>query len=245
MVVRLVQILQSGQQYLRAGVSRFLVNETQQMAKHRMNIVQIGGLLLLLVVLPLGSWFYLQTGLDYRLQSIQELQEIARLPAFELTNYNDSTVQSKRFEDYLLIGHFHNEPQSQAYAELLVRLKAQFDDREDVFFSTFVVGNEAEQRAQSLQFLYDYELEDEAQVFMLHDSPERISRLAEQAALPLQDHNMSLADNSLLFFADSASIRGFYDFHNAEDLKRLIKHITLNLHQVKEPDLIFRREAEK
>lgn len=245
MALRLVQILPAGQQYLQVGVSSFLVNETQQMAKHRMNIVQIGGLLLLLVVLPLGSWYYLQIGLDYRLQSIKELQEIAPLPSFELTNYNDSTVQSKRFEDYLLIGHFHNEPQSQAYAELLVRLKAQFDDREDVFFSTFVAGNEGEQRAQSAQFLYDYGIEDEAQFFFLHGSPDRISSLAEQAALPLQDRNMSLADNSLLFFADSASIRGFYDFHNQEDLKRLIKHITLNLHQIEEPDLIFRREAEK
>lgn len=215
------------------------------MAKNKMNIIQIGGLLLLLVLLPLGSWYYLQTGLNYRIKAMQELEDIAPLPAFELLNYNDSLVHSDRFKDQLVVGHFYTGAYEEAYLDLLQRLKEQFDERRDVHFLTFRAGKDIGTRATSTQLLLDNELEDETQFFFLHGDPEVLAGLATSVKLGQAVQDGQLVDNQRLFFADSAQVRHHYDLTNEEDLKLLIKHITLNLHPVEEPDIIFEREIEK
>lgn len=215
------------------------------MAKNRMNIIQIGGLLLLLVVLPLGSWYYLQTGLNYRIQAINELQDIAPLPDFELLNYNDSTVAQERFSDQLVIGHFYTGANEAVYFDLLQRLKEQFDERPDVSFLTFREGRDIGTLAESAQLLLDYGVEDPEQFFFLHGEEPEMARLAASLKLTGAVQSGSLVDNQQLFFADSAMVRGTYDMTDTEDLKLLIKHITLNLHPIEEPDIIFERETEK
>jgi hypothetical protein len=215
------------------------------MAKNKMNLLQIGGLLLLLVVLPLGSWYYLQTGLNYRIQAINELKDIAPVAEFELINYNDTLVSSGQFSDQLVVGHFYTGANQDTYFDLLQRLKEQFDERRDVYFLTFREGADIATQAESAQLLLDSGVEDPGQFFFLHGDASQIAGIAESMKLSGITQSGSLVDNKQLFFADSAMVRGTYDMTNAEDLKLLIKHITLNLHPVEEPDIIFERETEK
>lgn len=210
-----------------------------------MNIVQFAGFLLLLVILPLGSWYYLQTGLDYRMQAFKELKDIAPLPAFSLQNYNDSLVQMERFEDQLVVGHFLNEPQQTAYMETLEKLHDQFDERQDIYFLAFQSDTSAAARASMAKMLKQKKLKDTAQVFVLSATEQKLTALAEQMKLPLEERGMRLEDNSLLFFADSAMVRGFYDIRQEAGLKRLLKHLTLNLHPTEEADIIYDPETEK
>ncbi|NBC07947.1 MAG: hypothetical protein GVY26_12210 [Bacteroidetes bacterium] len=210
-----------------------------------MNIVQFAGLLLLLVVLPLGSWYYLQTGLDYRMQARKELKDIAPLPDFELQNYNDSLVQMKRFEDQLLVGHFMNASAQDVYTKALAKLHDQFDERQDIYFLAFQTDTSAAGRASTRKLLSQKGLKDTAQVFVLAATEGKLATLAEQMELPLEERGMSLERNSLLFFADSAMVRGFYDIRQEEELKRLVKHLTLNLHPTAEADIIYDPETEK
>ncbi len=210
----------------------------------RMDIVQLVGLSLLLIALPLGSWYYLQTGLDYRLQAFQELQDIAPLPAFEMENFDDSIVRFERFEDQLVVGHFFNERNEAAFAENLAKLHEQFDERSDIYFLAF--RNEgATSAAAARQLLKETGTLDEDQVFMPAAEEATLRRMAERIQLPLEENGASLMDNSLLFFADSAMVRGFYDLQKPEDMRRLIKHITLNLHPTEEADIIYDPETEK
>jgi len=211
----------------------------------RMNIVQFAGLFLLLVVLPLGSWYYLQTGLDYRLQARKELKDIAPLPGFGLQNYNDSLVHMERFEDQLVVGHFMNASAQDVYIEALAKLHDQFDEREDIYFLAFQADTSATARASTAELLLQNGLKDTAQVFVLSATKEKLSALAGQMQLPLEDRGMGLERNSLLFFADSAMVRGFYDMQQEAELKRLVKHLTLNLHPTEEADIIYDPETEK
>ena len=211
----------------------------------RMDIVQFAGLFLLLVVLPLGSWFYLQTGLDYRMQAFEELHDIAPLPAFHLQNYNDSLIRMERFEDQLLIGHFFNEESRETYIETLVKLHDQFDERTDVYFLAFQSDTSAAARSSLAGLLAQKGVKDTAQVFVLSGTNNDLSTLAGQMKLPLEERGIELGSNSLLFFADSAMVRGFYDMRQEEELKRLLKHLTLNLHPTAEADIIYDPETEK
>lgn len=214
------------------------------MAKKTMNLIQIGGLLLLLVVLPLGSWYYLQTGLNYRLEAINEMQDIAPMGDFELMNYNDTLVTAAPFKDQLVIGHFYTGANKEAYFNLLKRMKAQFDERKDVYFLTLREGEDIGTRAASAQLLLDYGLEDPEQFYFLHGTSGELAGLASSMQLSASESGQ-LVDNNQLFFADSAMVCGIYDMTKSEDLKLLIKHITFNLHPIEEPDIIFERETEK
>jgi len=211
----------------------------------RMNIVQFAGLLLLLVVLPLGSWYYLQMGLDYRLKARNELKDIAPLPRLELQNYNDSLVHTQRFEDQLVVGHFMNASAQDVYTETLVKLHDQFDQRQDIYFLAFQADTSAAARASVAGLLSQNGLKDTAQVFVLSGTEDKLSALAGQMKLPLEERGMSLERNSLLFFADSAMVRNFYDMRQEAELKRLLKHLTLNLHPTEEADIIYDPETEK
>jgi hypothetical protein len=210
-----------------------------------MNIVQFAGLLLLLVLLPLGSWYYLQTGLDYRIQAKEELDDIAPLPTFELQNYNDSIVQMDLFKDQLVVGHFSNAASQAVYAQTLQKLHEQFDERSDVYFLAFQADTSARARIKTAMSLFSNRLNDREQIFLLSATPSKVEQLAAQMKLPLEEKGMTLEDNSLLFFVDSAMVRGFYDMSQEAELKRLVKHLTLNLHPVEEADIIFEPETEK
>jgi hypothetical protein len=213
---------------------------SENKAAGKMKWIQLGGLFLLLVVLPIGSWYYLQRGLDYRLEARAELQPLADLPAFELLNYDSQSIASDAFQDYLLIGHFYSGAPTEAYLQVLNKLYDQYDERKDVFFFNFTPDSI---QAVSTEQLKNAGLRDSSQIYFVNG--DRVSELLSAIKPPLAERGMELSDNSLLFFSDSSVVKGYYDFSQAEELKKLVKHITLNLHPVEEKDIIFEREREK
>lgn len=202
-------------------------------------------LLLLLVGLPAGSWYYLRTGLNYRLETRDEMMDYAQAPAFTLQNLNDSLISQRRFENGLLVGHFFSEPQAEVYGKTLAQLHDQYDERDDVFFVTFNPDTAAAARSRMAQFAEQYQLNDPEQCFFLFGEESELQSLAQACKMPFAEKEMSLQGNSLLFFADSLTVRGFYDMRDAEELKRLIRHVTYNIPLKKDKELIFEREKEK
>lgn len=202
--------------------------------------MQLGGLFLLLVVFPIGSWYYLQMGLDYRLEARAELQPLADLPAFELLNYDSQAISSDAFKDYLVVGHFHTGAPKDAYLQVLAKLYDQYDERKDVFFLSFTPDSIL---AISAEQLKSSGLRDSSQVYFVNG--DEVDAILSALSPPLAERGMDLANNSLLFFSDSSVVKGYYDFNRTEELKKLVKHITLKLHPVEEKDIIFEREREK
>ncbi|MCB0556607.1 MAG: hypothetical protein KDD02_23885 [Phaeodactylibacter sp.] len=202
-------------------------------------------LLLLLVGLPIGSWYYLQTGLNYRIQTRAEMKDYARMPGFTLQNYNDSLVQSSQFQNGRLVGYFFSEPYAEQYGKILAQLHDQYDERDDVFFLTFNPDTSAAARTRMAAFVEEYQLKDPQQCFFLSGEEGAMQSLAQACQLPFAEKEMSLEDNSLLFFADSLMVRGFYDLRDPQELKRLIRHITFNIPLKQEREVVVKREKEK
>ena len=211
----------------------------------QMGLIQLGGVFLLLVVFPLVSWYYLRTGLDYRLQAMQELKDFGKIPEFSLINYNDSLIANDRFAEGLVVGYFFSEPHEKRFAGSLAKLHEQFDERDDIFFLALAPDTTLATRRRMEQFAAANGLLDEEQNFYLQGTPTEIEGLARDCQVPFEEKGMSLSDNSLLFFADSLMVRGFYDLREEESLKRLVKHITLNISPKRDKELLFEREVEK
>lgn len=138
-----------------------------------------------------------------------------------------------------------SEPQAEIYGNTLARLHGQYDERDDIFFLAFNPDTSAAGRSRMLAFAQQYQLADPEQCFFLSGTEDELQSLAAACKLPFEEHQMSLTDNALLFFADSLIVRGYYDMRRPDELKRLIRHVTYNIPLKKEKELIFQREKEK
>ncbi len=206
----------------------------------KMGIIQLAGVILLLVILPLGSWYYLQTGLDYRLEAMKELKDYGKIPELAFSDLRDSTVQQNRFANGLMVGHFFSEEGKETYGKLVAKFQDQFEERKDVFLVAFENESSPEAREKLGDFAAAYGLEDKPQCYFLTGERPEMERVARAISFPADPDN-----NHLLFFADSLMVRAYYDMRQEEDIRRLVKHITLNLMPEEDAGLIFEREVEK
>lgn len=202
----------------------------------KMGWVQLLGILLLLVVLPLGSWYYLQKGLDYRLETRAQLQPLGEVPGvLQLVNADGERTSAAEIADYLMVGYFFH-PDTSGLVSTFRKLYDQYDEREDVYFTLLSRDTSAGMARSAWAFLESAEMTDLEQVYWG----------AGGATADLMDQ-LQLSDRSpgTAFFADSSVVKSIYDLRQSEAVKDLVRHITLNLHPLEEKDIIFEREKEK
>lgn len=204
--------------------------------------VQIGGLLLLLVALPLGSFYYLKKGADYRREALAEFGDYGRMPA--LDRYEllaGSLPDSLRGNMYVLSWLADTDSDAtQRYGEIWNKLGDQFKDSPHIYFVSF-----AQDSATAYQFIDRHELAPFREVLpFLRVSKAEFYRLAEQIQLPLSEYDapgtkpvVALADSSL-------TVRNFYDLTQEDEVKRLVNHIALFIPLPKEKDIYIDREKE-
>jgi hypothetical protein len=220
----------------------------KQGSDRRRKVFQIMALMLLLVAFPAISWYYLQIGLDYRLETLKDLGDHGKIPDFELVTYKLDTLDREYIDHSMVVASFfdlENETLSTAFGENLRKLHEQFDSRDDLFFLHHVLGDMQEAKKINA-FENKYELTDETQCFFLVEGRPSIEQLAREGyQLPLGE-GMTLADNPYLVLADTTgTIRRYYDVRKNEEVKRLVEHIAILLPHQKEKDLVFKREREK
>ena len=124
-------------------------------------------LLFILVVLPVGSWYYLKEGLDYRMTKIGELKQYGTLPDFSYTTLWNKPITAADIKDKVVVANvldLQNGEMSRSFGQILEKLHIQFDERKDVCFLIHVldtVGVNAE------NFARKYQLEDATQCYFI------------------------------------------------------------------------------
>ncbi|HMQ49624.1 MAG TPA: hypothetical protein PKA00_19185 [Saprospiraceae bacterium] len=209
-------------------------------------LFQLLALLAMLVGFPLISWYYLKTGLDYRMEKMGELADRGQLPDFQYEALSGNALSSQLLANQLLVGYLSNGAGSDASMKAFKRLHQQFDERNEVFFLHFCSDTSLATAQQLLQSAQVNQLADTSQWFQFQLSTSEVGHLAKAVGLPYADYDMSIDQNTLFFLADSLQVRAYYDFTKEEDLKRLVEHIALNLPvQKSRQELIFKRDKEK
>lgn len=217
----------------------------EQKASGIRKVLQALALLLFLVVLPLGSWFYLRNGLDYRLQALEELGDHGVIAPFELSTYKRDTLDRKDLEGKLVVASFldfSDEAMTRRTGEYLNKLHEQFDERPDVLLLQHVL-NPAD--AGSIQaFELEYRLDDPDQCFFLvGEEDDRAAPVRDMYGL---EAAASVPLNAQLVLADTTlTIRRYYDLRNEQEVRRMVEHIAIILPRIEERDLVFKREREK
>ncbi len=195
-------------------------------------VVAIAILFLLLVGLPIGSWYYLRTGLEYRKEVMADLDDLGKVPSISLKTFSGKTLDNQNIAKKMVITsflNFQNKEITKQSGAWLQRLHDQFDERSDLAFLIHVVDTSATSEEVE-RFAQQYQLQDSAQCFFLKDNPEVFRTIATNVyKIPLEeiDQHFALTDTS-------GTVRQKYNITNNNEVKRLVEHTALLLPKGKE-----------
>lgn len=205
-------------------------------------------LVLLLVVFPAASWYYLNSGLQYRRSAMAELKAYGTFPISHWV-MNDGTPLSAEFlEKKMLVAHLLPMPKDEAlltqYGQTLKQLYDQFKERDELLFLTILQGDSTQFSRQVEQFTHAYDLTDQQQQLFVHLDDPAFATL-EKDIFRSEGQTAPDPDAFFLLTDTTATIRRYYDVRETPDIKRLVEHIALLLPLKKDRELIFKREVEK
>ena len=175
---------------------------------------------LIFIVLPAGSWYYLNQGYEYRKALLEELdQNLGSISDFNLKNQHGKLITTENTKGKATIINLLSLPasnQDDALIKQLFRVQDQFDKRDDIIFLTFVQADSEEQVASYFESLQVKRNKNQWH-FLKSTSAEK-DQIAENIAIKKKELGVAIADQS-------GVIRYTYDFKDSEAIKKLILHI--------------------
>jgi len=192
-------------------------------------LISVAILLLLLVGLPIGSWFYLQSGLEYRQELLGQLKGHGAISGMSLQTHTGEPFTNQVIDSRIVVASvldFSNESLKTAFGNSLMKLHDQFDERNEVAFLMHIADSTTTDETVQA-FAEAYALTDARQCYFL--------RGAEGEYTAKELYNMpEEAVESLAYYAladTSNTVRRFYDVREEEEVKRLVEHIAIILPQ--------------
>lgn len=201
---------------------------------------------MLLIVFPAVSWYYLNSGLQYRRAAMDELDDFGTFPNAPWKMVDGSAISPSFLHGKMLLAYVlptKDDELTDEFGLTLQKLHHQFDERNELVFLTLVPGSNGKVAAeQADDFRETYTLKDDAQLFFLEVGEEKLEDIRGRILQPRED----VSQKALFLLTDTSStIRRYYDVREESEIKRLVEHIALLLPLKKDRDLIFKREAEK
>lgn len=185
--------------------------------------IQIIGLSLLIVALPAASWYFLKSGLDYRMASMDKLGEYGRLPETTLTLANGKTVSTSKFENQLVLTYIDDVGQDTTQ---LMKLYRQFQKRKDLHF-LLQENDRFRLIAERNPNLWLLNVEDEGnQAF-------------------LRTMGVGSGSGKISIVDITGTIRNYYDFSDMVQIQQLVEHTAFLLPIEETEQAYIKREQEK
>ncbi len=207
--------------------------------------IQSAGLLFILLVLPLGSWYYLSSGLSYQRSARAELKDYGDTPAFKFADQNGHIITADSLKDRLVLASFFrpNASENDARFEVLKALHEQFDDRQMVWFLQYLLPADDGQNVDPKAFMKENEFRDLGQIFYLNGEDQEVMKvLSEGFKMPVA----GLAKNEegridfepqfpsdlkdypyLVLIGKKGKVRSYCDARDKGQVKRLVEHMAL------------------
>lgn len=195
--------------------------------------LNIAAVLLLLVGFPLGSYFYMKHGFEYRRKAIEAQGDFGTMP-----NLNDLRAMRGQLPDQLrgsmvVVGWLNPENQeaSAVYGRSLDSLYNQFADSPNLYFTTITTGDSS--------FVGDwaetYQLPEDEMLSVIGTDQDGLRQSARDFQLPVApgvEPVVALVDSSL-------TIRKFYDLRQREEAIGLVQLISLIIPLPEKGDVVL------
>ena len=195
-------------------------NQTPEKKK---NVLFISWLVVVvLFVLPLGSIYFLDSGLQYHKTSVAELEELGKIGAFKVKNQNNLEITPEMLRGRVAVVNFFSENDSTArsQAHRIAKVHQVYSDVDDVLFLSFI-------HIDSIKNLFGLAtslgINDHKQWYLLGIDSKDWGNLSSNI-YKLQNINsgVALVDTSM-------TIRRIYDINNDPEMGRLVEQIAIVL----------------
>lgn len=200
------------------------------------NIIQYTALALLLIVLPLGSFYYLKKGFNFQLENLQMLEPKGDVPAFSFLSDNGDTINQELVKGSPHVVHFFSD--DEATLKLLHQISQQFKDK-DVHLISYLPDLDFDYK----NIFKKYNIEINKKKSNWHFIP--IKNKAEQTQLTAMYRLSPDNKNNILIIGKDMKIRGYYDENNDTFEDVLVRHVALMLPKDKKAEIGFKRTKEK
>ncbi len=211
-------------------------------------------LILLTVVFPLGSWYYLNSGYNYFKNSYQELKDYGQIPAFELTNQYGEKITETDLDKQVVIADFIFTRCGSICPKMTVqmqRLYEVFKENPNVTFLSYSVDPEHDDVAVLKQYADAYGVEEGTAWYFLTGDKKTIHQLGRKGYKLPTDDGMAgdgedfLHSNQFVLADTSGMIRNYYDGTDPKAVERLVEHLSFIVPKPAKADFEFKPEKEK
>lgn len=214
----------------------------EQKKNKRNNIIQFGLLLLVLVILPAGSFYYLRKGFNYQKGAWSELQDRAVVPTFQLQDWNGDIVVSDSLKDKIMVANFttldelKNNKLLQDHISLLNR---QFHDREEFLLLSYLTDRDSLSSDDRTFLVKEYNLRNPAQWHVFYGAGNKMEQLHQGFNLPKEEKKPYFA------LIDTLVVKNYYAALDFEEVSKLAQHLSIILPREETKDIILKRDKEK
>jgi len=215
--------------------------------KEKKLVIQFVMLMLLLAVTPIGTYFWMREGVDYRTERLAELKDYGQVGQFQAVDAKGMPFDTTNIGGKMALVIFLPENRSKT-KELMTRIELvehqmeeQLDQRKDMLF-LFYTTTSTDLDAYAKELMAK---ENDKFVFVKVTAAE-MNRLKEETYQTKQGKALGVESEYVLVLADLKSkIRHYYNPMKNADMGKLVEHMAIVLPQDKDKDIVFRRESEK
>ena len=200
--------------------------------------------ILLLAVLPIGSYYYLHTGLNYYKENMQMLDKKGELAEFSLEDRNGKTVTKDSLFGYASIFGVLDNPckeDCQKRIHQLVRIQEQFYKTGTVKLNSIMPIPISENPEIPAPMNWESEVKPKTWNLLFGQSDE--VKTMKWNLVPGQE--AALSPNKFVLVDDSLNIRNYYDATDSVSVDLLIRHMAMIMPKKKKAKVVLEREKEK
>lgn len=198
-----------------------------------MRYLNIAGVLLLLVGAPVGSYFYMKNGFEYRMKAIEAQGDFGPMPDLAgLTKFSGDLPEILR-GNMVVVGWLDEDQPEAAmtYGNILDSLYVQFKDSPHLYFTT--IANASPDYLNS--WVNKHNLPLDAMLSIVNTNEEEFRNMAKGFNLPIEpglEPMVALVDSSL-------TIRKYYDLSDREQTIGLVQLISLIIPLPEKGDIVL------
>lgn len=219
------------------------------MAEEKRNkglIFQFIMLMALLAITPIGTYFWMRGGVDYRAERLAELKDFGQVGNFKAVDAKGMPFDTTNISGKMALVTFMPEDKAEA-KKLMERIELveyqmeeQLDQRKDMLFLFYTTSSDL------LTYSRDLMAKENDKFVFVNVTPAEMNRIKAESYQLKNAAELGVNSQYPLALADlSSTIRHYYDPMKNADMGRLVEHMAMILPQDKDKDIVFRRESEK
>ena len=197
---------------------------------------------LLIIVLPIGSWYYLKSGFDFQKESYDKLEGQIGVLDLESLGKQMRMIPADQKGKVGIVAFVFDNAEADSIITNLQAVHQQFDSRDDVSLICFVARPDTASLGTDEDLMALYGLTDYQQWTINQGDRELVEDLSmEHFSFPAS----RLGESTLMLIDPMGAIKRVYDPFNKDEIQELIRHITVVLPRGPNKDIGIRREKEK